>query len=555
MDKILVLDFGSQTTALIGKHIRELGVYCEVIRGDTPLSEEILGKNGGRDSGGYTVRGIVLSGSSASVSASDGPAPDLAIYTCGLPLLGIGYGIRRMTHDNGGLVEPLIEREYDNVEISGCFPDDGCKAAKPFFAAFDPSVSLEELKKGSAVSQAEKWFLNTWVSHGDTITRPAPGFKQFGNTKNGFPAVLAHESKPWFGLIFHPEVNNCERGLEILSAFVYGVSRCSPYWSMEFYAEETCISIAGKVEKNPVLLLMSGGVDSTVLSSLLLKALDPEQVHLMYLDNGLMREDEARDAKTTMVNLGAKNIHIIHCERDFLLALRGVETPEEKRKAIGDAFIKVQERETARLGLQNAFLAQTTIYPDHIDSGKGKPNLIKSYHNVNNPPAEAKREAGLILEPLKKLYKAEVRELGRFLGVGEEVALRHPFPGPGLAVRILGEVTQEKCEILREADAIFIDELKKRKGKAGSSLYDEIRQAFAVLLPIQSARITGGMRRYGWVLSLRAIVSIDPITAAVYPFEAKDLLEISSLITDNVKEIGRVTFDISSKPPTTIEWE
>jgi len=326
---------------------------------------------------------------------------------------------------------------------------------------------------------------------------------------------------------------------------------------IEHYAEEARSSLTEKVGKNPVLLLISGGVDSTVLGALLLKSLDPDQVHLMYMDTGLMRKDETKSVKAALERLGAKNFHVIFCEDDFLSALKGMVDPEAKRKAIGDLFITIQEREVARLGLpETYFLAQGTIYPDIVESGKEKNGtLIKSHHNVGSPLVDAKRKSGRVIEPLDKLYKDEVRALGRFIGVDEDVIRRHPFPGPGLAVRILGEVTKEKCDILREADAIYIEELKKRKGPSGQSLYDEIWQAFPVLLPIRSVGVAGDERKYGWVLALRAITSTDAMTADVYPFQMKDLLEISTRITNSVKDIGRVTYDISSKPPATIEWE
>ena len=325
---------------------------------------------------------------------------------------------------------------------------------------------------------------------------------------------------------------------------------------MEQYVEEVRSSLVKKVGKAPVLLLISGGVDSTVLGALLLKCLDPDQVQLMYMDTGLMRKDETKNVKATLEGLGAKNFHVIFCEDEFLSALKGVTDPEVKRKTIGDLFITIQEREVARLGLQDAFLAQGTIYPDIIESGKGgAAKLIKSHHNVGSPLVDAKRKAGLVIEPFDKLYKKDVRDLGRFLGVDEDVIGRHPFPGPGLAVRILGEVTREKCDILREADAVYIEELKKRKSPSGRSLYDEIWQAFSVLLPVRSVGTAGGERRYGWVLALRAIISTDAMTAEVYPFQMKDLLEISTRITDTVKDIGRVSYDVSGKPPATIEWE
>jgi GMP synthase (glutamine-hydrolysing) len=325
------------------------------------------------------------------------------------------------------------------------------------------------------------------------------------------------------------------------------------------FVDEQKSSIQEKVGKNPVLLLVSGGVDSTVLCALFLKALDPAQVHLMYVDTGLMRKDETKNVKASLERLGAKKLHIVKCESEFLGALKGIVDPEAKRRIIGDLFITIQERETARLKLSNAFLAQGTIYPDVLESGKpgGKKaaGLVKSHHNVGSPLVHAKRRSGLVIEPLEKLYKNDVRDLGRFLGVSEDVIRRHPFPGPGLAVRILGEVTRQKCGILREADAVYIEELKKRKGPSGKSLYDEIWQAFPVLLPLRSTGVVENKRSYGWVLALRAITSTDAMTAAVYPFQSKDILAISARITAAVRDIGRVVYDISGKPPATIEWE
>ncbi|MDR2617287.1 MAG: glutamine-hydrolyzing GMP synthase [Treponema sp.] len=535
MDKILVLDFGSQTTALIGRRIRELGVYSEVIPGDTPLTDDLL--SSGVFSG---ARGLILSGSPESVYTKEGAAPDPKVYACGLPLLGICYGLQRMTWDNGGLVEPLPKREYGGVgvSISGTATPDHWA---PFLKGF------------------KKEHFTAWMSHGDTLTRLAPGFTQIGVSDTGYPAVVIHESKPWFGLQFHPEVTHCEGGMDILSAFTFGVCCCEKSWTMERYAEELKASLAEKAGKNPALLLISGGVDSTVAGALLLKALEPGQVHLMYMDTGLMRKDETKTVRAALERLGAQQLHIVYCEAEFLSALKGLEDPEAKRRAIGDLFITIQEREVARLGLpEQYFLVQGTLYTDLIESGKGvgkKAHVIKSHHNVGSPLVDAKRKAGRIIEPLDKLYKDEVRALGRILGVEDEVVRRHPFPGPGLAVRILGEVTKEKCGILREADAVFIDELKKRRGPSGERLYDEIWQAFAALLPIRSVGVAGDVRKYGWVLALRAITSADGMTADVYPFAAKDLLEISTLITNTVPDIGRVVYDISSKPPATIEWE
>jgi GMP synthase (glutamine-hydrolysing) len=458
-----------------------------------------------------------------------------------------------MNVDNGGTVEPLPKREYGGVKVT---VRTGLRnAAGP---GRDRVRSRSEpADKGPARTRSETF--TAWMSHGDTLTTLAPGFVETGTSETGYPAVVVHREKPWYGLQFHPEVTHCERGMEILSSFVFGICGCKKSWSMKAYMETVKTELAARVKDAPVLLLVSGGVDSTVAAALLLRALNPDQVHLMYMDTGLMRKDETLQVKTALEKLGARHLHIVLCEEEFLSALGGLSDPETKRKTIGDLFITLQEREVARLGLRESyFLAQGTLYTDMIESGRGvgkKAHVIKSHHNVGSPLVEAKRQEGRIIEPLDKLYKDEVRSLGKLLGVDKEALRRHPFPGPGLAVRILGEVTKEKCDILREADAVFIRELKRRKSPGGRSLYDEIWQAFAVLLPIRSVGVAGDVRKYGWVLALRAITSADGMTAGVYPFPPQDLIEISTLITNTVKEIGRVTYDISSKPPATIEWE
>jgi GMP synthase (glutamine-hydrolysing) len=545
MDKILILDFGSQTTQLIGRRIRDMGVYTEIIPGDTALTAELLPE----------VKGIILSGSPESVY-EHGAAPDRKIYDCGLPLLGICYGLQRMNYDNGGKVEALPKWEYGRITVA--IEEEPLPAHGETNGSGEDPVQAERIRRFLAGFSAQKTGNSgasfvAWMSHGDTLTELAPGFRRFGVSETGYPAVLAHETKPWFGLQFHPEVTHSENGNEILAAFVFGVCGCTGGWTMEQYVEEVRVSLAAKTGTNPVLLLISGGVDSTVAGALLLKTLNPDLVHLMYMDTGLMRKGETGMVKASLEKLGAKHLHIVYCEDEFLGALRGLEDPEAKRKVIGDLFISIQEREVARLGLpETCFLVQGTLYTDLIESGKGvgkKARLIKSHHNVGSPLVDAKRKQGKIIEPLDRLYKDEVRRLGRLLGVDEEVVRRHPFPGPGLAVRILGEVTKEKCDILREADAVYIEELKKR------GLYDEIWQAFSVLLPVRSVGVAGDVRKYGWVLALRAITSADGMTADVYPFPAQDLIEISTLITNTVKDIGRVTYDISSKPPATIEWE
>ncbi|MDR0383330.1 MAG: glutamine-hydrolyzing GMP synthase [Spirochaetaceae bacterium] len=532
MDKILILDFGSQTTALIARRIRESGVYTEIV-GVNIFNREKLRE----------AKGIVLSGSPESVYET-GLAPDRSVYDCGLPLLGICYGLQRMTQDNGGQVTAFPKREYGGVKVTLQVPADTPSHVKTFLKAFGTDGSM----------------FTAWMSHGDSLEKLAPGFDGYGISGTDFPAVVAHESKQWYGLQFHPEVTHTERGKEALKTFATEVCGCEKSWSMGSYLAEAKDSIRRRAGDSPVLLLISGGVDSMVTGALLLDALDPEQVHLMYVDTGLMRKNETELVKRNLKKLSARHLHIVRCGDEFFDALAGLSAPEDKRKVIGDLFIKIQEREVARLGLSDSYLlAQGTLYTDLVESGKGvgdKAHLIKSHHNVGSPLVDAKRREGRLLEPLDKLYKDEVRELGRILGLDEEVVGRHPFPGPGLAVRVLGEVTREKCDILREVDAIFIDELRKRRTADGErSLYDDIWQAFAVLLPVRSVGVAGDARKYGWVAALRAVSSADGMTADVYPFPPKDLIEISTLITNGVNGIGRVTYDISSKPPATIEWE
>jgi GMP synthase (glutamine-hydrolysing) len=515
MDKILVLDFGGQTCQLIGRRLREGGVYAEIQANDFSLTPDHL-----RD-----VKGIILSGSPYSVYEQDAPKVDPRLLETGLPILGICYGFQLLTHQLGGEVRSLPVKEYGRVPVT-------LTASNPLF---------EGVPSGFV----------SWMSHGDSVHRLAPGFETLGESDN-HPAVAWSAARKFWGIQFHPETSHCEFGNTILWNFAFGICGAKKEWNMDLYLEQEGVSIRQRVKKETVLLMISGGVDSMVAGAMLLKILDPAQVHLLYVDTGLMRKGESEEVFENLKALGAKNLHIVHAEEQFLGALKGLSEPEAKRKAIGDTFIRVQEAEVARLSLGNYFLAQGTLYTDLIESGKGvgkKAHVIKSHHNVGTPLVEAKRKAGLILEPLQMLYKDEVRVLGEKLGLAESLVWRHPFPGPGLGIRILGEVTREKCDLLREADWIYVSELKRR------GLYREIWQAFSVLLPVRSVGVTGDTRDYGWVLALRAVVSKDGMSADVYPFPMKDLLEISTLITNQVKAIGRVVYDISSKPPATIEWE
>lgn len=516
MDKILVLDYGSQTTQLISRRIRDLGVYSEVLPGDEPLLRSL----------GEDVKGVILSGSPFSVTDGDAPPAPSSVYELHVPVLGICYGFQRMTHDLGGSVAGHETTEYGRARI-------------------------EYLEEHPLFEGVPEGFVS-WMSHGDSIVEPAPGFRVVARSQNGHIACGHDPSRNITGIQFHPEVSHCEHGDTILANFAFGICGASRDWSIESFVDVACREIESIVGGGRVLLLISGGVDSSVAAALLLHALPAAQVHLMYIDTGLMRKDESSEVAEALHGLGATHLHLVDASERFLSTLEGIDDPEEKRRIIGDTFMQVQQEEiSATLG-SDYHLVQGTLYTDMIESGRGvgrKAHVIKSHHNVRSPLVDRKRREGKLIEPLARLYKDEVRRLGVLLGLPATTVGRHPFPGPGLAVRILGAVTREKAEVLREADSLYIQELRNR------GLYDEIWQAFCVLLPIRSVGVAGDVRKYGYVLALRAVVSRDGMTADVYPFPPEDLLEISALITNKVPEIGRVVYDVSSKPPSTIEWE
>ena len=519
IDTILVLDFGGQTCQLIARRIRECGVYSRVLPGDIRLAEvDALAQ----------VRGIVLSGSPASVHDADAPIPDGELLRCGVPVLGICYGMQYLMHRDGGVVSASHVSEYGRARVERV-------GESPLFAGIPAAF-------------------HSWMSHGDAVERIANGFRRVAGSEYG--AVAAVESvgtpaAPAYGIQFHPEVSHTEFGRRLLDNFATAICGARRQWSLTSFEHRAVAELRAIVGHKPVVLMISGGVDSTVVAALLLKALPADQVHLLYVDTGLMRLQETVEVQATLCGLGATHVQVVDAADRFYAALAGATDPEAKRCIIGDLFIEVQQ-DAVRQECRDGFLAQGTLYTDLIESGRGvgaKAHVIKSHHNVAAPLVAARRAAGLVLEPLASLYKDEVRRLGQALGVPAPVLSRHPFPGPGLAVRILGEVTRERCDLLRAVDAIYLQELRSR------GLYDQVTQAFAVLLPVRSVGVTGDSRSYGEVIALRAVVSDDFMTAEVFPFETAELLDISARITNEIPAVGRVVYDVSSKPPATVEWE
>lgn len=515
-DRIVVLDFGSQTTHLIGRRLRERGVYAEIFSGTQPVSEWF----------NETVRGVILSGSPFSVHDPDAPRPDPALFDLPIPILGICYGLQTLVHSFGGSVSRSQDREYGPAQIV--------------------------VEQRDPILESAGDSFRSWMSHGDAIERVPDDAVQLAASVHNVPAIIAFPGRRALGLQFHPEVSHTEHGTEILENFARKTCGARAEWSVERYLEDLQEDIRTRVGRKNVLLLISGGVDSTVVAALLLASLPPEQVFLMYIDTGLMRKNESTEIGEILRELGARHLSLVNAEDRFLDALAGVTDPEEKRRIIGDMFIQVQEQEIVSMLTSDYLLAQGTLYTDLIESGSGvgrHASRIKSHHNVASPLVSQKRERGEIVEPLAWLYKDEVRELGRVLGLPKRVVGRHPFPGPGLGVRILGEVTRQRCDLLREADAMYIEALRN------AGLYDEIWQAFSVLLPIQSVGVTGDERAYGDVLALRAVVSRDGMTADVYDFDPVFLRDLAARIINRIPGLGRVVYDVSGKPPATIEWE
>ena len=528
-DWIAILDYGSQYTQLIARRVRELNVYCEMLRCDTPADE--LRRRG--------AKGIILSGGPASVYESGAPTCDPEIFQLGLPVLGICYGMQLMAQTLGGRVESGSTREFGYAEVRA-------HGHTRLLAGLQDHVTPEGHGQ-----------LRVWMSHGDKVTQLPAGFALMASTGACPIAGMADEARKFYGLQFHPEVTHTHQGEAILRRFVSQITGAKADWTMGDYVSEAVAKIRAQVGSEHVLLGLSGGVDSSVAAALLHKAIG-DQLVCVFVDHGLLRLNEAEQVMETFAkNLGVRVIHV-DATAQFMGMLAGVEDPEQKRKIIGREFVEVFQAEAAKLKHSDhavKWLAQGTIYPDVIESagvaGK-KAATIKSHHNVGGLPASLHLK---LLEPLRELFKDEVRQLGIAVGLPPDMVYRHPFPGPGLGVRILGAVKKEYADLLRRADAIFIEELRNTKADDGRSWYDHVAQAFAVFLPVRSVGVMGDGRTYEFVVALRAVQTSDFMTARWAHLPHEFLSRVANRIINEVRGINRVVYDISSKPPATIEWE
>ncbi len=515
-DKILILDFGAQYTQLIARRIREFGVYCEVWAWDHDPAEIAA----------FGAKGIILSGGPESTTLPDAPAAPQEVFDSGLPLLGICYGLQTMAKQLGGGTEAADQREFGHAEVK-LLGNDGLL--------------------GGLSDHGGEPRLDVWMSHGDHVTHVPPGFVITAVTERIPVAAMANEDKRWYGVQFHPEVTHTRQGGALLKRFVTDICGCATLWTAANIIDDQIARVREQVGSDEVILGLSGGVDSSVVAALLHRAIGT-QLTCVFVDTGLLRFQEGDQVMQMMAeNMGVKVVRVDAADRYFK-ALEGVTDPEAKRKIIGNLFVEIFDEESNKLG--NAkWLAQGTIYPDVIESAgskTGKAHVIKSHHNVGGLPEDMKLK---LVEPLRELFKDEVRRLGVELGLPRTMVYRHPFPGPGLGVRILGEVKHEYAELLAKADAIFIEELR------AADLYDRTSQAFAVFLPVKSVGVVGDARAYEWVIALRAVETIDFMTAhwAHLPYDF--LGRVSNRIINELRGVSRVVYDISGKPPATIEWE
>ncbi len=511
-DKILVLDFGSQYTQLIARRVRENSVYSEIFPYNAPF-EKILD---------FKPKGIILSGGPSSVYSKGSPIPDIKVFDLGIPILGICYGMQLMAHLLGGRVAKAAKREYGRAEL--VIDDDS-----DLFKGISPNLQAV-----------------VWMSHGDRIEKYPKGFISIAHTENSPVAAMADKKRNFYALQFHPEVVHTEKGREIIKNFIFNICGAKPTWTMKSFIETAKHEIKEKVGNQRVVCGISGGVDSSVTAVLVHEAIG-DALTCIFVDNGVLREDEAKKVENMLKKSFHMKIKYVDASERFLKKLKGVKDPERKRKIIGNEFIRVFEDEAMKIK-NVSFLAQGTLYPDVIESTsfKGPSATIKSHHNVGGLLKKMKLK---LIEPLRELFKDEVRVLGHELGMPDETINRHPFPGPGLAIRCISDVTKERLAILRKADVIVLDEIKK------AGLYGKIWQAFAVLLPVKSVGVMGDERTYDNVIAVRAVTSVDGMTAdwAQIPYEV--LGRISNRIINEVKGVNRVVYDISSKPPSTIEWE
>jgi GMP synthase (glutamine-hydrolysing) len=518
-DRILILDFGSQYTQLIARRIREIGVYCEIYSCEDSAEEIIK----------FAPKGIILSGGPETVTSAETPRAPQYVFEAGVPVLGICYGLQTMAEQLGGKVESSDHREFGYAQIR----------------ARGHSKLLADIE--DHVSEEGYGLLDVWMSHGDRVVTLPEGFKLIASSDGAPIAGIAHEDKGFYGLQFHPEVTHTKQGGRILARFVLEICGCAALWNPGNIIEDSIQAVRVKVGGEQVVLGLSGGVDSSVVAALLHKAIG-DQLICVFVDTGLLRLHEGDQVMAMFAeHMGIKVIRV-NAELRYLNALKGVSDPEQKRKIIGGLFVEIFDEEAAKLA-DAKWLAQGTIYPDVIESAgakSGKAHLIKSHHNVGGLPENM---ALKLVEPLRELFKDEVRKLGLELGLPADMIYRHPFPGPGLGVRILGEIQKDYADLLRQADAIFIEELYRHE------LYHKVSQAFAVFLPVKSVGVMGDGRRYDYVVALRAVETIDFMTArwAHLPYDFLD--RVSRRIINEVPGISRVTYDISGKPPATIEWE